>query len=312
MAEPLVAIAGATGQLGEATALALRKRDVATKALVRPGTAAERTAKLREAGVVVVEVDLGDVAAVTRELAGVTCVVSTLQGLRDVLHDVQGGLLDAAVAAGVRRFIPSDFSLDFTKTAPGGNRNSDVRREFHARLDAAAAAGSSSSIECTSIMCGGFMDMMGGPNGPINDSWHRVIHLGSADQLVDITTVHDIAAFTAAVAVDPRPTPRKLCVAGDVISAKGMAEVATRVRGATYSTLSIASVGFMRWVISFLRLFGGENNIFPVWQMLQYMADSFSGEAKIDSLDNDRYPDIKYTTLEEFLRQFDAEHPKRK
>ncbi len=43
---------------------------------------------------------------------------------------MQGKVLDAAVAAGVPRFIPSDYSLDFTKTRPGENRNLDLRRRF--------------------------------------------------------------------------------------------------------------------------------------------------------------------------------------
>ena len=41
----------------------------------------------------------------------------------------------AAVDAGVPRFIPSDFAIDFTKIPEGGNRNLDLRREFHRRLE---------------------------------------------------------------------------------------------------------------------------------------------------------------------------------
>jgi hypothetical protein len=35
----------------------------------------------------------------------------------------------------VPRFIPSDFSSDCTQQVAGENRNSDLRREFQARLD---------------------------------------------------------------------------------------------------------------------------------------------------------------------------------
>jgi hypothetical protein len=35
-----------------------------------------------------------------------------LAGLREVVIDAQKKLLDAAIAAGVPRFIPSDYSLD--------------------------------------------------------------------------------------------------------------------------------------------------------------------------------------------------------
>lgn len=65
--------------------------------------------------------------------AGAACVVCALNGVRPVMIDRQSALLEAAVAAGVARFIPSDFSADFARTAPDGNRNLDLRREFMAR-----------------------------------------------------------------------------------------------------------------------------------------------------------------------------------
>jgi putative NADH-flavin reductase len=124
--QKFVAVAGAAGHLGSLIALDLRKRNMAVKALVCPGTAASRTQILRDAGVVIEEVEFTNIPALTETLIGASTVVSALQGLRDVMLGVQGALLDAAVAAEVQRFIPSDFSLDFTKTAPGSNRNLDL------------------------------------------------------------------------------------------------------------------------------------------------------------------------------------------
>jgi hypothetical protein len=46
----------------------------------------------------------------------VSCVIL---GTREVVIDAQKKLLDAAIAAGVPRFIPSDYSLDFTKFSYG-------------------------------------------------------------------------------------------------------------------------------------------------------------------------------------------------
>jgi hypothetical protein len=61
--------------------------------------------------------------------------VSALNGLHDVIIGRQSRLLEAAVLARVPRFIPSDFSADFTKTQLGQNRNFDLRREFMALAD---------------------------------------------------------------------------------------------------------------------------------------------------------------------------------
>lgn len=169
MPKSFVAVAGATGQLGQLIASNLRTRNVSVKALVRPNTDPSRLATLRSAGVTIVEADLNDVPALTRELTGATTVVSALNGLADVMLGSQKALLDAAVAANVRRFIPSDFSLDFTKTRPGSNRNLDLRREFHGMLD-------ESGIQWTSILNGAFMELLEGQAALINHRLRRVLY----------------------------------------------------------------------------------------------------------------------------------------
>ncbi|KAK0284723.1 hypothetical protein LTR35_005637 [Friedmanniomyces endolithicus] len=306
--QKFVVVAGATGNLGSLIALSLRKSEVAVKAIVRPGTAASRTRTLRQAGVVIEEVDLLNIPALTKSLAGGSTVVSALQGLRDVMLGTQGALLDAAVAADVQRFIPSDFSLDFTKTTPGSNRNLDLRREFHAKLYA-------SGIQWTSIQCGGFMEMLTSGQMPmINDRWHCIHYFGSADQKLDFTTVPEVAAYTAAVAADPRPTPTILRIAGDSFSATDLAAVATRLRGQRYKTMWIGSLGFLRGLISILKFLirGVEDKLLPAWQGMQYLENMVSGEGTLDPLDNDRYPDLTWTTVEKALREVDAEKDKQK
>lgn len=269
MSKPFVAVAGATGQLGRVIATNLRQRNVSVKAIVRPGTAPSRTEALRSAGVIVAEADLSDVVALTKSMQGATCVVSALNGLQDTMHGTQGALLDAAVAASVPRFIPSDFSLDFTKTQPGSNRNLDLRREFHARLDG-------SGIRWTSVLNGGFMDLLAGGAPLINDRLRRVLYWGSDAQPLNFTTIADTAAYTAAVAADPNPTPRFLRIAGDTFSAKELAEIVGRVRGSAYSTLWVGSTGFLEGSSNFMRRFsigGGERDIFPAWQGSKYILE---------------------------------------
>jgi hypothetical protein len=73
-------------------------------------------------------------ANIAAAMAGAQCVVSAVAGLRDVIVDAQSVLLDAALMAGIPRFILSDFSTDFTKLTPGENRNFDLRRELHGHL----------------------------------------------------------------------------------------------------------------------------------------------------------------------------------
>lgn len=250
------------------------------------------------------ETDLNDVPALRTALEGTTTLVSALNGLSDTILGAQRNLLDAAVQANVRRFIPSDFALDFTKTTPGTNRNLDLRRDFHGVLE------KSGMKEWTSVLNGPFMELLGGEAPLINDRFRRVLYWGSADQELDFTTYGDTAAYTAAVAADERETPKILRIAGDVLSVRELGVVAGRVNGgkdgSPYTPLWVGSVGFLKGAARVMRRFGmggSEKDVFPAWQGMQYTVNMFSGEGKLEPLDNDRYPEIKWTKVEDFLRQ---------
>ena len=124
-------------------------------ALVRHGTARAKLERLQELGVTIASVDLNSASQVTPACSCASCAVSALQGLRGVIVETQTVLLDAAIKADVPRFIPSDYSIDFTKFPPGENRNLDLRREFHKRLD-------KTSISATTTFNGAFADMLTG------------------------------------------------------------------------------------------------------------------------------------------------------
>ena len=294
MATPIV-VAGATGNLGGRIARALVGRGADVRALVRRGTAPERTETLRKLGVTVAQVDLGNVSEVAEACAGSACVVSTLTGLRDVIVDGQTALLEAAVQAGVPRFIPSDFAADFMKMPAGLNRNFDLRREFNIRLDKAP-------IAATSILNGGFMDPLADGSIPIIlFRFKRILYWSDADQKLDWTTIDDTAAFTAAAALDPS-TPRTLRVAGDQVSAEDLVAIVGEATGERFKLLRAGSLGRLETIIKLTRtLFPQKNNVYSAWQGMQYLHNMFSGLPKLTSLDNDRYPDIRFKTVREVL-----------
>ena len=64
--------------------------------------------RLEAIGLPVTEAHPFDRDALAAACAGSTCVVSALNGVREVMIDRQGVLLEAAVQADVPRFIPSD------------------------------------------------------------------------------------------------------------------------------------------------------------------------------------------------------------
>ncbi len=238
--------------------------------------------------------DAADVTSVAEACVGAACVVSALNGLRDVILDRQSVLIDAAVHAGVPRFIPSDFSADFTATPPGRNRNFDLRREFMGRADRAP-------IRVTSILNGAFMELLDGDMPLIQSRIRRVLYWSDADQELDFTAKDDVAAYTAAAALDPT-APRILRIAGDSLSVRDLARVLSETTGSTYRPLRAGSLASMSALIGLAkRLAPGDDDVFPAWQGMQYSRDMFDGRVQLAPLDNDRYPDVPWTSVRDRL-----------
>jgi uncharacterized protein YbjT (DUF2867 family) len=293
-----IAVAGATGALGGRIIDSLRAQGADVRAIVRRGTASEKLSKLERAGVSVAQADLGSAPELTTSLAGVTCVVSALQGLRDVIVDGQSTLLAAAVAAGVKRFIPSDFASDFTKIAPGNNRNFDLRREFHERL-------SKAPIAATSILNGAFAEILSYGTPLLDFKGTRVGYWEDADWHVDFTALGDVASFTAAAALDDS-TPPVLRIAGFQISPRELADVASEVTRTPFALVRMGSRDELAAHNARERAAHpeGEAELYPAWQQSQYMHSMFT--AQLSPLDNARYPSIRWTSARDIVAKASA------
>ncbi len=295
-AGPTVAIAGGSGDLGCRIVKALVGAGAVVRSLVRPDVRPAERSRLEALGAQIVAADPLDIEAMRTACLGTVCVVSALNGLGDVMLTRQTVLLDAAVSAGVSRFISSDFAADFTKTRPGENRNFDFRREFRARADA-------SPMAVTSILNGAFMDMLGHEMPLLQPSIRRVLYWHNADQPLDFTTKDNVAAYTARVALDAH-APRLLRIAGDVVSVRGLTQAMTESTGKAWHPLWVGSLGMLRAIIAVAkRISPAPDVVFPPWQGMQYMRDQFSGLAKLEPLDNDRYSDIVWTSFRGLLAQ---------
>ena len=294
MSDSTIVVAGATGNLGGRILRALLDRGARVRALVRYATPREKIERLQELGVAIASVDVSSVSQVAQACSSASCVVSAVQGLRDVIVETQTVLLDAAISANVPRFIPSDYSIDFTEFPPGENRNLDLRRDFHERLD-------KTSISATTIFSGAFADMLTGQMPLILFKRKRVLYWGDPDQRMDFTTVDDTAAFTASAALDPS-TPRFLRIAGDQLSARELTAVVSEVTGKQFRLFRAGSLGMLGTLIKVSRLVApGENKLYPPWQGMQYMRNMFDGRGKLEPLDNDRYPCSGWTTARDVL-----------
>lgn len=288
-----VAIVGATGNLGGRIVNALAGKDARILALVRKGSEKEKLDNLKKANAELIEVDMTNKTALTSALQGASVVVSALQGLGDIIIGTQSEVLDAAIAAGVPRFIPSDFSVDFTDIPEGENRNFDIRRQFYSHID-------TKPIQATSIFNGAFADILG-YSAPFVDLKNRTIgYWDSPDWKVDVTTMDDTAAYTAAAALDDK-TPRKLLIAGFQISPEELQQTASAVFGTSFELKNMGSTAELAARNKKERAAHpeGENELYASWQGTQYMHSMFTTHHS--HLDNNRYPELHWTDAKTVL-----------
>lgn len=290
---PKIFVAGATGLLGGHIVRALLDQNVPVRALVRPSAGQEKTAPLIALhGLELVEGDITDPPERLAEAVGdAATVISTVQGGPEVIVDGQANLVRAAEKAGARRFIPSDFAIDVTKLDDGDNFMIDWRRQ-------AAAAYSGTSLDVVSVLNGAFYEVMTGFMGLVDWEKGTLSHWGDPDQPLDLTSVADTAAYTAAVALDPSATGT-LRFAGEVVSMREFHDAVQRGSGRTLRLHHLGTADDLRAEIT--RQAALTQNPFD-YVALQYQWCMVSGKAKFDTLDNSRYPQVSPLPLIDFVR----------
>lgn len=296
MTNRTVVVAGATGVLGIKVVSALLAQGASVTALVRSSSRKDSVARLQKVGASVHLTDFQSASSFAQACEGSDCVVSTIAGLRHEMVEVQSTLLNGVVTAGVPRFIPSDFAIDLYRIPPGSNRNLEFRREFAAKLEEA-------DVSVTSVLNGMFSEFIFTPAPFILFSLRRCLYFGDGDQLLDFTAIDDVATYTARVALDDY-TPRFLRVAGNVLAASDLAAEAEAATGKTFKVTRAGGIGTLEFMMKAARYFSrGTSNLYPAFQGMQYAINMYSGDGKLDPLDNDRYPGVRWTPLRETIQK---------
>lgn len=300
MSKKTIALVGGTGHLGTLIANALlAKPDVQLRLLVRPGST-DKVANLIAHGAEVVEgaIGQGDEAALDRLANGATTIVSAIQGGPDLILGGQAELLRAARKAAVKRFIPSDFSLDLFTVTPGHIVTSDWRRQL-----ADLAEAERGDVEVVHVLNGGFLDrgILFGFINVVDPQTKTACVWGDGKQIMHWTTYQDTALYTAEAAVDERPVPRKFAIAGDALDFAGIVAAYEAGSGKKLEIRTLGSLDDLDDRIAELAK-GGQQN-FLQFLPLMYYRSMLNGEGKLDSLVNERYPHIKPTTVRAYVEQ---------
>ncbi len=293
MTKPILLV-GAAGWLGGQIADELLDRGASLRALLRGGKAHAKAAHLSARKAEIAGGDLTDAASLDAAAKGIGVIVSAVQGGPDVIVAGQAALAAAGVRNGVRRMIPSDFSVDFRGVTTADHLFLSWREEAD-RLIAAAG------MAQTNVFNGAFLEMLTAPFfGMVDTGAARVRFWGSADQLYDFTGTADVARYVAALALDEDAPKGAFEVAGDTKSPRQIADIFTKASGRTFTLEALGTLAELDAEIASRQAVAPNDPM--QWAALQYHRMMASGRGKLKALANARYPSISPSTLEIFAK----------
>jgi uncharacterized protein YbjT (DUF2867 family) len=290
-----VLVAGSTGMLGfKIVSALLDKGNLDVRAMVRSinDSNAENRKKIdamKAKGATIVEGNVMQPETLPPLCAGVDVVVSAI-GNNEVTVPGQKNLIDIAKQQNVKRFIPSDYSVDYRKLDYGDNDNLDKRKEVFEYLQ-------HSGLEYTLVLNGAFMDSIA--YMPLFDLEHQIFqYWGDGETPMDLTTTDDTAKYVAEAVSDPSLANKALEVAGDTLTPKQLKAIYEEVTGSKLTEKSLGSIAEMKAWITTKK---ASASSLEEYVYHQYMYAMESGKGKLDHIEDDRYPQIKPMTVKQFL-----------
>ncbi|KAH7188197.1 uncharacterized protein B0J16DRAFT_317864 [Fusarium flagelliforme] len=220
------------GELGLCVLEALSKRQNQTQrisVLVRQATldsAAPEKKKLiqriralhvRTEAADVVSASISDLAAIFAKYDVVVCCNG--MGLP---AGTQVKLVDAVLEAGVKRYFPWQFGMDYDIIGEGSSQDL-----FDEQLQVRKKLRAQSAVDWTIVSTGLFMSFLFLPDFGVVDLQHRTVRaLGSWENEITVTTPEDIGRLTVEVILEPRGISHQVVyTAGDTISYARLADL---------------------------------------------------------------------------------------
>jgi hypothetical protein len=140
---------------------------------------------------------------------------------------VQVKLTNAVLAAGVHRYIPWQFGVDYDIIGPGSSQNL-----FSEQLEVRTLLKGQSATEWIIISTGMFMSFLFEEMfGVVSADRRTVRALGSWANRVTVTSVEDIGRMTAEVVFAEMEWSRVVFIAGDTVSYESLADILDTVGG---------------------------------------------------------------------------------
>jgi len=202
-------VIGVTGLLGKSVVVELNKAGHAVVALLRPGSDRfdEQSREMEASGVCVIQGTIqDDDLDLKMKKNGIEVVISCIGG-PDLFSGAQNKLIDACVAAGVKRFIPSDFGVDPVVAGPESCAIYDAKSRTHEYVR-------TSGIGFTFVHANGFAEywLTGLGQLGLNSPPEEVCVYGNGSKKSTALLSSDLAKVIARTCTDPVTMNKEIIV----------------------------------------------------------------------------------------------------
>jgi hypothetical protein len=225
------------GELGENVLRAISRRSATDPTptditvLLRPATTPDRVRLRNDLAAEHIVIEEADIA--TASVSQLSAIMNRFQTVVSCIGfaagaGIQRKITEAALAAGVTRYFPWQFGVDYDVIGRGS-----PQELFDEQLDVRELLRSQRNTEWVIISTGMFTSFLFEPSfGVVDRSTNSVHALGSWDTQVTVTTAEDIGRLTAEILrVQPRIANQVVYVAGDTLTYRQLADIVERVKG---------------------------------------------------------------------------------
>eukprot|EP01029_Cantina_marsupialis_P027627 TRINITY_DN773107_c0_g1_i1.p1 TRINITY_DN773107_c0_g1~~TRINITY_DN773107_c0_g1_i1.p1 ORF type:complete len:315 (-),score=65.61 TRINITY_DN773107_c0_g1_i1:101-1045(-) len=191
-----ICIIGGTGQIGTPLVLSLlslgHKVLVITRSLT--GKNAEKLKDFKERGAVLIELkDFSNVDEMAKVIEGADSLISCVPGAKEIIIEMEPLWLEAAVKAGCRRFVPTEFGCHTRSLDYGDGILFDYKKRLHEKIF-------ESGIGWTFFYTGGIFDYF----LPNLRFWRQIETFGNIDLPIYTHDINDIGRCAALCLTDDR------------------------------------------------------------------------------------------------------------
>ncbi|KAI6765436.1 hypothetical protein HG530_006506 [Fusarium avenaceum] len=295
----VVGVAGLTAKFAQCLIKALQEYpDVTIRGFCRSPKKLPQAA-LDRYNIDIVQGEYDDENAAQAFARGCDILICCYYGDDDVMTRGQKVLIDACVKEGVPRYVPSDFSVDYTKIPDGELFPKESTKIIKKYLVEKKVMG-------VHVLVGALMETFWSPFFHIFDSSNATIsYWGTGNEKWELTTYETAAAYTAALIVDKNASG-VFRFRGDC---KSVVEIKESYERFYQSSLHLKHLGSLDELYSTVKSqFEKHPNDAMTWAPECFAYWCMNGIAILgDNLDSQEYPNVVTTDLDGFFRSHKKE-----